>query len=253
MSKFDRIWRIFATGLSFSVFGLGGVVFSLTIFFFIHVLSPTKTVAHLRCQYIVHQSFRSFIWLMKNLGVRTFEISNREKLHKQHACLIVANHPSLIDIVFLISLLPHAQCVVKKAVWSNPFMAGVMWATGYIPNNDPERFIEACVGSIERGQRLVIFPEGTRTVPGQPMKLKRGAATIIGRSCQPFIPITITSDPPTLTKGEKWYQIPPRRVHFQIVIGDEQDPASAIIEGENPGRTNRRINRILAEALSVNG
>lgn len=249
--RIDYCWRLVATGVSFSVFGLGGVLLSLTLFSIIHALSSNRDVAHLRCQYIVHLAFRTFIWMMRSLGVLTFEIVDVEKLHRQRARLIVANHPSLIDIVFLVSLLPHALCVVKKAVWSNPFMAGVMWATGYIPSDEPDRFIDACVRTIEQEQRLVIFPEGTRSVPGQPMKLKRGAATIIGRSGRPFIPVTITSDPPTLTKAEKWYQIPPRRVHFRIVIGNELDPAPAIIEGENTGRTNRRINRLLEEVLSV--
>jgi 1-acyl-sn-glycerol-3-phosphate acyltransferase len=46
-------------------------------------------------------------------------------------------------------------------------MAGVVWAAGYIPNDDPERFIEACVACLERGENLIVFPESTRTVPGQ--------------------------------------------------------------------------------------
>ena len=188
---------------------------------------------------------------MRTLGVLTYEIINVEKLYRQDANIIVANHPSLIDIVFLVSLLPEALCVVKRAAWSNPFMVGVMWATGYIPNDDPDQFIEACVACVKRGRHLVIFPEGTRTVPGQAIKLKRGAATIIVKSGQPFIPITITSDPTTLTKAEKWHEIPARRAHFRIVVEDQIDPGSLIVDGENVGLNNRRINRRLAEVLTA--
>src|SRR3546814_20312302 len=95
-------------------------------------------------------------------------------------------------------------------------MAGIMWATGYIPNDDPNVLIAECVKTLQDGRRLVVFPEGTRTVPGLPMKLKRGAASIIVRSEQPFLPVTITCNPTTLTKAEQWHQIPPTQVHFQL-------------------------------------
>src|SRR3546814_8908938 len=74
--------------------------------------------------------------MMKSLGVLSYEISGRKKLDHAGANLIVANHPSLIDIVFIVSMLPEALCVVKKAAWSNPFMAGIMWATGYIRSEE---------------------------------------------------------------------------------------------------------------------
>src|SRR3546814_2159953 len=64
------------------------------------------------------------------------------------------------------------------------------------------------------------------------MILRRGAATVIVRSRHPFIPITISSSPTTLTKAEKWYQIPDRRAHFRIEIGDSIDPSSVIVDGE---------------------
>src|SRR3546814_3230568 len=55
-------------------------------------------------------------------------------------------------------MLPEALCVVKKAAWSNPFMAGIMWATGYIPNDDPNVLIAECVKTLQDGRRLVVFP-----------------------------------------------------------------------------------------------
>ena len=98
--------------------------------------------------------------------------------------LIVANHPTLLDVVFLVSLLPTTLCVVKKAAWSNPFFTGVMWATGYIQSDDPIDLIADCVNSFQHENNLLIFPEATRTVPGRPMKLMRGAASVIVKSRQ---------------------------------------------------------------------
>ncbi len=242
-------WRLFGTGFSFAMFGIGGVLMSITLFPLIHLLSRSREAAHRRCQYFVHKSFRLFIWQMHFLGVMTYEIHGAEKLAAREGALIVANHPSLIDVVFIIAFTPHALCVVKKAAWFNPFMAGVMWATGYIPNDDPQQLIDDCVACLARGNTLVLFPEGTRTVPGQPMKLKRGAASIIAKSRKFFTPVSITSRPTTLTKAEKWYEIPETRVHFKLFVGDPVDPRPEIVEGEYLGQTTRRYNRVLRDVL----
>jgi 1-acyl-sn-glycerol-3-phosphate acyltransferase len=248
--QIDYYWRLFGTGFSFSVFGLGGLLLGLILFPAVHAVSSKRAFAERRCQSGVHLSFRLFIWLMRGLGVLSYEVSGRVKLMQSGGKRVVANHPSFIDIVFIISMLPEALCVVKKAAWSNPFMAGIMWATGYIPNDDPELFIDACARCLRAGKRLVVFPEGTRTVPGQPMKLKRGAASIIVKSQQPFLPITITCEPTTLTKAEKWYEIPPRKVHFRLQINDIIDLKTELIAGERLSKANRRVSRVLKEALS---
>jgi len=243
-------WRLAGTGLSFSVFGVGGLILGLLLFPVIHLVSGRTEVAQRRCQYCVHLAFRFFIWLMKSLGVLSYEISGQEKLARPEVSLVVANHPSLIDIVFIVSLLPQALCVVKKAAWSNPFMAGIMWSTGYIPNDDPDSLLAKSVHALDSGKKLVVFPEGTRSVPGEPMKLKRGAASIIVRSQQAFLPIRISCHPSTLTKAEKWYQIPETKVHFRIDIDDRVDVPSDLIEGERLSKANRRVNRLLQAALS---
>ena len=248
--QLDLAWRLFATGFVFSVFGIGGICLGFLIFPIIHLVSRNRELANRRSQYLVHISFRLFIWIMRALRVLTYEVVGKDRLRQSEAKLIISNHPSLIDIVFIVSVLPQAVCAVKKAAWSNPFMAGVMWATGYIPNDEPMQFIDDCVQIVRDGRRLVIFPEGTRSVPGQPMKLRRGAASIIVKSEQSFIPIHITSDPTTLTKSEKWYQIPSERVHFKIVIGDSFDPRPMIVRGSNLVRMNRKVNELLKKLIS---
>jgi hypothetical protein len=93
---------------------------------------------------------------------------------------VLANHPTLIDVVFLISLLPNADCVVKR-VACNPFMRGPVRAAGYISNDDGAGLVDDCIAAVRAGGSLVIFPEGTRSVPGQPPRLQRGAANIAVR------------------------------------------------------------------------
>lgn len=249
MSKPNYYWRLFATGLCFTLFGLGGLIIGFTVFPLLHLFSANQLLARKRCQYVVHLSFRFFIWIMKVLGVLTYEVEGEEHLREEGPGIIIANHPSLIDVIFIVARMRHSLCIVKKAAWYNPFMTGIMLSTGYVANEDPEQLIEECAQRVRSGEKLIVFPEGTRTVPGQPMKLKRGAASIIVNAQVPFTPVAMACKPTTLTKAEKWYQIPPKPMHIRMAVAAPIDPRSHIIEGERLSQASRRINRLLAQVL----
>ena len=99
------------------------------------------------------------------------------------------------------------NCIVKSALWRNPFTFAVVSMAGFI-RNDTEDLIEVAAESLRNGQNLIIFPEGTRTIDLHNLDFKRGIAHIaIAAGC--FIkPIFIRCEPITLRKHEKWYQVP---------------------------------------------
>ena len=152
------------------------------------------------------------------------EITGREKLADGVPRLIVANHPSLLDVVFLMSLLPRSQCVVKSELWSSPFLGRVVRGAGYIRNDlETDQLIVACREAMAQGNNLIIFPEGTRSTPGQPLHFRRGFANIATLLETQIQMVTITCDPPTLVKGEKWWMVPARRPLFRLHFGDRID------------------------------
>jgi 1-acyl-sn-glycerol-3-phosphate acyltransferase len=75
---------------------------------------------------------------------------------------------------------------------------------------------------------LILFPEGTRSVPGKALDFQLGAAAVAVRAGRPLLPVIISCDPPTLAKGEPWYAIPPRRVHFRMRVLEPVDLPSHI-------------------------
>ncbi len=168
----------------------------------------------------VHYTFKLFIELMRVLGILRYEIRGIEKLQRP-GLLILANHPTLIDVVFLISLVPDADCVVKASLARNPFTRGPVRATNYICNDSGAGLIEDCIASIQTGHNLIIFPEGTRTPVNGPMKLQRGAANIATRGPCNITPVTIRCEPLSLTKGLPWWKVPPRRMQFTIEVKDD--------------------------------
>ncbi len=218
--KLAYIWRLFGTAVSFSTFGIGGLFLWFGIFPLVGLLPETQRQKIARSQRILHWSFVGFIGLMHRIGIMSYEVNGLEKLNRPGQ-LIVANHPTLVDIVFLISRIKEANCIVKDSLWRNPFMRGPILNCGFISNGDPEKMIEECVAWLQSGGTMIIFPEGTRSVPGKPYHFQRGAGAIALLAGTIVTPITLTCYPSTLTKAEQWYQIPERHFHLAMHVGDD--------------------------------
>ena len=216
--RLNRAWRIFATGFSFACFGLGALLMGFTLWPLLRLSSLDSRIAIARVQRAVSASMRLFVWLMKSLGLLTWEVRGRERLAARGQ-FVIANHPTLIDVVYLIGFMPEVDCIVKQALWRNVFLRWpVSWA-GYISNETGEGLVAACVAALHAGRSLVVFPEGTRTRPGQHPVFQRGAAQIALSARRDLTPVTITCEPITLTKGNAWYRVPPRRPHWVISVG----------------------------------
>ncbi len=228
-STINHAWRWIATAISFFLFGVGGVLISLFLMPVLYAFSGSRAIRERRGKKVIHYGFGLFIWIMRSLGVLTYQVSGQEKL--AGAKLIVANHPSLIDTIFLIAMVPDANAVVTSKLLRNPFMWGPLKTAGYIINSgEAEDVIDAAADSFDKGYVLIIFPEGTRTVPLQPSKLKRGAAHIAIRAGVDITPVLIECTPTTLTKADHWYQVPYKRIHLSMQIKDRLEIAPYLKE-----------------------
>lgn len=219
--RLDHAWRVVATGFCFVVFGLGGAVLGLAspVLWLIPGRDRRTRVA----RFLVHHWFRFFIGLMRFVGVLSYELHGVERL-RQPGLLVLANHPSLIDVVFLVSLIPQAGCVVRANLLKNPFTRGPILAAGYVTNDAGVALVDDCRHTLETGSTLVIFPEGTRTPRSGEVRLQRGAANVAVRCRHPITPVTFHVEPRMLCKGEPWYRVPPRRGHYTITVHPELAP-----------------------------
>jgi 1-acyl-sn-glycerol-3-phosphate acyltransferase len=222
MTRINYVWRLIATAISFICFGVGGVVLWLLIFPISNQFPGSQQIKVNRNQRMVHYSFYIFIGIMHRLGIMTYEVVGVEKLNRPKQ-LVVANHPTLIDVVFLLSRIKHASCIVKAELLNNPAMRGSILNAGYISNANSEMMIEQCSEYLKSGGCLIIFPEGTRSQVDKPSHFQRGSAVIALQSNCIITPVTITCNPSTLTKAEAWYQIPKQKFHLRMVVGDDID------------------------------
>ncbi len=237
------VWRFIATAISFALFGVTGLVLG-GVGFPLSRLIPMSTARRRNFgSRVVRFCFQRFVEFMRGVGGLTYEFRGHERLGRPGQ-LILANHPSLIDVVFLIGYTPSSCCVVKAALWRNPFMAGVVSSAGYIPNAPTDVMIEGATQALATGQSLIMFPEGTRTRPGEPVDFHRGAAVVALRAAQVITPVFISVAPTTLTKQEPWYRIPFRRPHFELVVGEDIDLGPFRALGPLP-RAGRSLNAFL--------
>lgn len=219
LERLEYLVRVVTTGFGFLVFTLMGLAFRfvacplLTAFY----RDPRKRV--LKARWVVQRSFSGFIQLLQCLRVLDLDIYGREKL-AQPGLLLCASHPTLIDVVILMSMIPNANCIVKAKLNQSFALRSPVQTSGYIANDSGPGLVEECCASLAQDDTLIIFPEGTRTTPGVSPRLHHGAARVALASGRNITPVRIVCEPPALMKGIAWYQIPKRRMHFTVTVGE---------------------------------
>ncbi|MCE9687933.1 1-acyl-sn-glycerol-3-phosphate acyltransferase [Shewanella sp. AS16] len=201
-------------------FGLGGLLSSLTILPVLRFWPGTPERRIQRVQHAVHLMFKVFVYMLTWAGVIRLSTNDIHKLANAKGMIVIANHPTLIDVVVLISLMPNAGCIVKQGLWRNPFMRGVVSCAGYIPNRGAELMLKDCRQVLDRDTNLIIFPEGTRTLIGHRVNdFARGAANIALRTRADILTVVLHTRYPGLTKQEPWYEIPRQTIEMRVEIG----------------------------------
>jgi 1-acyl-sn-glycerol-3-phosphate acyltransferase len=249
LKRFKWCWRVFGVALSFIAIGVGG----LFIFPLLHLVIRQHQRRQNMSRDLIRLTFRAIVRSMCAFDVFQYQASGLSRLDRQ-GLLILANHPTLIDIVFLMAFVPRAECIVKEGLWRNPFTRATVSAAGYICNRgDSVRLLADCVAAIRGGGNLIIFPEGTRTPADGSISLKRGAANIAVRVPCDITPVLIHCAPPMLVKGEPWWRLPAQTSQFRFDV--MLDLASApIVDGvANEVLAARRMTAHLRQIFAQKG
>lgn len=214
----ERIWRLVATGVLYMVFGAGSILIGLFVMLPLALLLFAAPRTRVRLwRRVIRLAFAGFVGLAEWLGVLRVHFSNPEAL-LEPGQLIVANHPSLLDVVILISRMPDVDCVIKHRLSKNPFVALQVWLADYVRNDAAEQMIGECAGRLDAGRSLIVFPEGTRTRRNEPVKFLRGTAHTLLACSAPLRPVLIHCHPLTLGKCDPWYRVPETKIVFHILV-----------------------------------
>lgn len=249
MRTIDRYWRVVATGFCFATFGLGGLAVTAAMLPF-YLLAPRAAWRRHLSRTLVRWLFAVFVGLMSLVGVISVEVRGRAALRRRGQ-FIVANHPSLIDIVILMSLVQDPDCIVKAGLWRNPFTWGPVSVSGFIRNAGGATLVDEALASLRSGNNLIVFPEGTRTRPGTAIHFQRGAANIAVRGGLRVLPVVISVSAPHLTKGHPWYHVPQRRPHYTLSVLPEIDTAAMVPVDRPPASQVRQLAGRLEEFFAA--
>lgn len=195
----------------------------------------------------IHRGFRLLLRLTQASGLCRFELEALEALRDAGPLVVAANHPSLIDAVLLAARLPRAVCICKASLWRNRFLGGGLRLAGYLRNDAPLPLVRAGVASLRQGNQLVVFPEGTRTAPGERrLHFQAGFATMALAAGVPVQTVIIESTP-FLNRGRTLFRLPPLPVVCSVRLGERfavDGPAKPFV---------RRLESYFAHELETGG
>lgn len=247
--KLNRYWRIFGTGFCFSYFGIGSLIIALSVFPVFAIFIHDKKLFSLAIRSSIKANFKFFVRMMEIFGLIDVKLENIELLEESHGKIIVANHPSLIDIVILISIVPQSDCIVKYSLGKNFFMRYVIKAAYILASPDVNELFKECERSMKQGNSMIIFPEGTRTVPGKPSKLSHGSSQMALRTGADILPVHIHCHPPGLLKHQKWYDVAESKM--QYIIKPLPVIKVADYQSDNYHNSSRRLTEKIKEVLEI--
>lgn len=133
--------------------------------------------------------------------------------------IIIANHPSLLDVVLLLANIARINCVVKASLSKNIFLFGAIKASGYILNTANEELLQKSIDALKSGESLLIFPEGTRTK--DKISFHKAASYIAIHGAKSLSAIFIKMHPKSLQKDSKWYNTPAQTLHYEISLENQ--------------------------------
>ncbi|MCD8213228.1 MAG: 1-acyl-sn-glycerol-3-phosphate acyltransferase [Campylobacter sp.] len=204
---------IFRVAFLYATFGficlLGDFIFIAVVVSGLNKFNIVRRI----CRELVRISWGFFIKIC--ILTRYLRLNFDPKISLKDSQLIVANHPSLLDVVFFLSRIKNLNCVVKAELGSNIFLMFAIKACGYISNKDNEKLLQSSLEALNSGENLLIFPEGTRTK--EQILFRKAPFFIAVKAAKTITPVVINMRPKSLKKDQKWYDVPKNTIEYEIV------------------------------------
>lgn len=153
------------------------------------------------------------------LGFR-FEAKGRGNLPAGGPAIVVANHSSFLDPIFIsLGVGRPVSYLVSQEYYDDRKLRWLLRTLGTIPVGGSNRFVRSfrrIAEVLDRGGTIGIFPEGGITRDGAMKPFRNGAATIALRLGAPVVPVHVSGTFEALPRYAKW----PRFVPVTVTIGE---------------------------------
>ena len=239
-------WRIPLIAVGFLVVGIQGLIIGSILIPLLRRVSDPEQV-ELRSQRLIQRGWRVLVRYLRWTGLVHVHVHGLENVRP--GCMLVANHPTLIDTPVVVSMLPQVDCIISPS-YSHIFaIRRAIAGAGYLSSDQGLLLVETAAARLRRGRILLIYPEGTRSPEVGAHPLHRGAAHIALRAGCDVVPVVLTAEPRTLVKGRAWYHAADRPIEYTIRVGEPIEPRPRIEPGESRARAAKRVTAQLQEVL----
>lgn len=245
--RLRTLWRVLRSAMGYLLFGALTAWVSFVVFP-LRLRSDGEEPRDLRAQRILQDYLAWYVTQLERMGVLTFSSVGVERLEGRGGVLIVANHPTLLDYVFVSALFPQLDSVVNSERADHPLLRTCVREARYVRNDTGTEIVRECAARLAVGRNVLIFPEGTRSPLVGMREFQRGAARIALEAACDVQPVLITCDPPTLRKGQKWYAVPETAFRVEVRL---LEPVSSgpVLDSLRRGECSRSVaaRRLTAE------
>ena len=218
-------------------FAIGGTLFSYLVLPLMRPHSKTALGT-------VRGMWQILVWAMAVLGLAKVESANLPPVRGR---VIVANHPSLLDVVLLTVRLPGSFSVAKRGLTKNPTVRQIV---RLVFLHDDETLIEQAKPLLAAGYNVLIFPEGSRSpLTGGFRQFKRGAAQLAYRTGAPVLPVRIEMSERWLGKGQPVWRVGSRCIRYRLTALQEIIPPRPA-PNISPHRAASELTRQMFDTLS---
>lgn len=185
------------------IFVLGAILFYLVMECHLLLIDSERRPEIARLY--IHRGARLLFWTLQTIGLAQAKIDLTGCPSK---AVVIANHPSMLDAMLLLSALPNAVCIMKRPLLRLPIIGGFARRAHYIPQAEAPELLKAAKEVLAAGASIIVFPEGTRSRGDEMGAFKRGAARLALEARSPIVPVAIVMSPVVL--GPKWpFESPP--------------------------------------------
>jgi len=177
---------------------------------------------------LIMAGFRFYLRFLTLFCACRFDLAELDALRSNRPLVLVANHPSLLDAVMIISRFPDMVCVMKAALMNNILLGSAARLARYIPNHSPLDVVLRARKALRDRAHLLIFPEGTRTQRFPVDTCTASAGLIAQRAAVPVQSLLIEFNSPYLGKAWPLWRRPELPLHFRIRVGRRFAPPTDV-------------------------
>jgi 1-acyl-sn-glycerol-3-phosphate acyltransferase len=158
---------------------------------------------------------------------RAFFVVGRENLNLSGPAIIASNHVSYLDPPFIGAAFDESiYFMARKTLMRHAFVAWLFkqWQVIGVDRDKPDpSTLKTIFRKLEEGHKVILFPEGTRSLTGDLGPGEPGIGMIIARSGVPVIPVRIFGAHEALPRDKKLPQ--PARITVAVGKPWQYDPA----------------------------